>query len=285
MENPTREIEAVVRSLTQGTREDQEATLNTYFLPNAYFVHPFCRVPSFAFGGVNSDMRSPKQQQITSPDPASKEWPLNSRYLVQLVYQWYKILSPSIDLAVDSAAFDEKAGLLYVTIRQTFTIWAVPLNLWQAKVKLVSVLELVSLPTEESSSSSSSNSSRYRRLRPVGENGQDMPLFSQVAAPGPTPELHDADNGSPTVMVNGDGPGHGHSHSGEEKKTLYYIKGQEDHYQVDQWLKFVSPFGPLWFLWQLFATLLCVLGVALMWPVTVVVDSRKQKSRRKNKHG
>ncbi|KAH7030881.1 uncharacterized protein B0I36DRAFT_115412 [Microdochium trichocladiopsis] len=286
MEDPTREIESVILSLTQGSRGEQEATLNTYFLPNAYFIHPFCRVPSFAFGGIDSD---PREQQVTSPDPTHKLWPLNSRYLVQLVYQWYKILSPSIALVVDSAAFDAKAGLLYVTIRQTFTIWVVPFNLWQAKVKLVSVLELASLPAPEqqdgrhasasrsgennNSSSSSNKNNASGEVKLEGNDGEAMPSFAQVAAPGPTPAHHNSTFTPSNTMVNGDRP----SHSSSGSKKLYYIKGQEDHYQVDQWLKFVSPFGPLWFLWQLFATFLCVLGVAVLWPVSVVVDSRKQR--------
>ncbi|KXJ92231.1 hypothetical protein Micbo1qcDRAFT_233521 [Microdochium bolleyi] len=275
MENPAQEIETVIRSLTQGTSKDQETALHTYFLPNAYFIHPFCRVPSFAFGGVNSDTLSQGQHDVTSPDPANKRWPLNSRLLVQMVYLWYKILSPTIDLAVDSVAFDEKAALLYVTIRQTFTLWFVPFNLWQAKVKLVSVLELASLPAE-----GHSNSSRGHRLRPHDENGEEMPSYAQVAAPGSTPALHDGNHAgsSTTTMVNGDGPGHSNN-------KRFYIKGQEDHYQVDQWLKFVSPLSLLWVLWQFFATLLCVLGVAFLWPVTVVADSQRQKSRQKSKRG
>ena len=39
------------------------------------------------------------------------------------------------------AAFDEKSGLLYVTIRQRFSVWAIPF--YSVAVKLVTVLELV----------------------------------------------------------------------------------------------------------------------------------------------
>jgi len=314
MEDPTQDITAVIKSLTQGSREEQEKTLNTYFLPNAYFIHPFCRVPSFAFSGIDSSSTqnlsssirrgsgkkggSRQQQAVTSPDPDSKQWPLNSRYLVQLVYQWYKILSPKIDIVVDSAAFDAKAGLLYVTMRQTFTIWIVPLSLWQAKVKLVTVLELTELPTSDAKKKQQGGSSTEEsqgqingtpadeepaEVKLEGEDGETMPSFAEVAAPGPTPEHHST-TFHPSTMVNGDSGSHDDEDDNgksEEEEKVYYIKGQEDHYQVDQWLKFISPFGPLWFLFQLFATFLCALGVAALWPVTVVVDSRKQKQEQK----
>ncbi len=39
------------------------------------------------------------------------------------------------------AAFDEKSGLLYVTIRQRFSVWAIPF--YSVAVKLVTVLEVV----------------------------------------------------------------------------------------------------------------------------------------------
>lgn len=320
MEDPTRDITAVIKSLTQGSREEQERTINTHFLPNAYFIHPLCRVPPFAFGGIDTSSakslgsgkkgsrQQQQQQAVASPDPDGKQGPLNSRYLVQLVYQWYKILSPQIDIVVDSAAFDAKAGLLYVTMRQTFTIWVVPLSLWQAKVKLVTVLELAELPAaasdgkkkkkQQQQGGSSTEESQGQingthadegpaEVKLEGEDGETMPSFAAVAAPGPTPEHHNT-TFHPSTMVNGDGGSHDdEDDSGgareEEEKKVYYIKGQEDHYQVDQWLKFISPFGPLWFLFQLFATLLCTLGVAALWPITVVVDSRKQKQGQENR--
>jgi hypothetical protein len=89
MENPEKEISGVIHSLTQGTRGEQENALNEYFLPDAYFVHPFCRVPSFG------------SQSIKVPF-TNIALTINSRWLVLRIYQWYKILSPRILLEVDS---------------------------------------------------------------------------------------------------------------------------------------------------------------------------------------
>ncbi|GAW20157.1 hypothetical protein ANO14919_096540 [Xylariales sp. No.14919] len=136
MEDPERQISGVIRSLTQGTHEEQEKALNDYFLPDAYFVHPFCRVPSFG------------SREIRVPFTNTRRT-INSRRLVQFIYQWYKIMSPSILLEVDSTSFDEKTNSLYATIRQTFTVWIVPFSLWKANVKLVCLLQVKLLPIDE----------------------------------------------------------------------------------------------------------------------------------------
>ncbi|KAF2195253.1 hypothetical protein K469DRAFT_698822 [Zopfia rhizophila CBS 207.26] len=62
------------------------------------------------------------------------------------------------------------------------------------------------------------------------------------------------------------------SHSKDDCK--YYIESQNDLYQVDQFIKFVAPGGwVLVWLWQFAATLLCVLGAAVLWPVSWVEES------------
>ena len=56
-----------------------------------------------------------------------------------------------------------------------------------------------------------------------------------------------------------------------EKRDLYFIQSQTDLYQVNEWIKFVSPLGLLsllLYVWQLLATALCVLGAFLFWPVS-----------------
>ncbi|KAI1505291.1 hypothetical protein F5X99DRAFT_276888 [Biscogniauxia marginata] len=205
MDRPDARIPGVITALTQGTREDQEKALNDYFLPNAYFTHPFCRVPSF------DNLQVP----FTS-------WTLNSRWLLQLIYQWYRILSPEIQLAIDSASFDKNSNLLYVTIRQVFTLWFVPFSLWKADVKLVTVLELVHLPVD----------------------GNSQPIDPSQRQPGQDDDF------------------------ALERSRRYFIKGQEDHYQIDQFLKFVAPWGAslIWVAWQLLATLACAACVALSQP-------------------
>ncbi|RAR09096.1 bli-3 protein [Stemphylium lycopersici] len=117
MEDPVKEIPAVIHLLTQSPPSLQRATIEKYFTPNAAFSHPFCR---------------------TWSGP-------NSRWLVQATYRWYKIMSPRIDLTVQSVAFDEANLTLYVTIFQIFRIWAVPF--YYAPVRLTTVLSLRHSPS------------------------------------------------------------------------------------------------------------------------------------------
>ncbi|KAI5868530.1 hypothetical protein GGS23DRAFT_34999 [Durotheca rogersii] len=213
MDYPEVQITHVIRSLAQHSLEEQSDTLNDYFLPDAYFIHPFCRVPSFADIGI----------PFTS-------LAVNSRWLISLIYQWYRVLSPDIKLSVDSASFDKGAGLLYVTIRQTFALWFVPFSLWRSNVKLVTVLELQRMPVD-----------RHQKL-----------LSRETTQPLPDDE--------------------GNHTPAEQTRKLYFIKGQEDHYQVNEFIKLVAPWGAslFWVAWQLCATLVCAVGVALFrWPAAL----------------
>ncbi|RYP54660.1 hypothetical protein DL768_000596 [Monosporascus sp. mg162] len=224
MDHPVREIPGIITALTQGNSEEQAKALEDYFLPDAYFVHPLCRVPSFGDRAIPFPF-----SLLTLPTRT-----LNSRWLVLMIYNWYRILSPKILFTIDSVVFDRRASLLYLTMRQTFTLWFVPFDLWQAKdVKLVTVLELA--------------------LLPVGEDGRPLSL-SRAAA---------ADDGH---------------RQQDQDRSRFFIRGQEDHYHVEEWLKFIAPWGGnlLWIAGQLFATLVCAVGVAL-WPVTLVrAVKRKQ---------
>lgn len=50
---------------------------------------------------------------------------------------------------------------------------------------------------------------------------------------------------------------------------LYYISKQEDLYQTSEFVKFLMPHIGYWviFVWHLIATLFCLLGVTLLWPI------------------
>ncbi|KAI1489676.1 hypothetical protein F5X96DRAFT_601694 [Biscogniauxia mediterranea] len=211
MDRPGARISGVITALTQGTEEDQQKALDDYFLPSAYFIHPFCRVPSF--------------DNIKLPFTSHT---INSRWLVQLIYQWYRILSPEVKLSIDSTSFDKNNNLLYVTMHQVFTLWFVPFSLWQADVKLVTVLELEHLPVD----------------------GNNRPVDLSQHQPGTDDDF------------------------AIERSKRYFIKGQEDHYQVDQFLKFVAPWGAslLWVAWQLLATLVCAVCVAVFRPVKALIQ-------------
>lgn len=81
----------LIHQLTEGSPADQKDALETYFLPDAFFIHPLCRVPSF------KNRRVPFLGVI------------NSRWAIWMIYRWYKILSPRILLNV------ECSGILNLT--------------------------------------------------------------------------------------------------------------------------------------------------------------------------
>ncbi|KAH6659492.1 hypothetical protein BKA67DRAFT_15603 [Truncatella angustata] len=205
MDHPVHQIGGVIEALCTQTIAEQQAALDDYFTPDAFFVHPLCRVPSFSGTKVLGTE-------------------INSLWLLKYIYQWYRVLSPHIDLTIESTVFDQKANLLYLTMRQTFTLWFVPFSLWQAHVKLVTVCTLVNLPVNQDG-------------RMLLNNGQTAPGDQTVA-------------------------------------TRWFIKGQEDHYQLEEWLKFIAPFGAslVWKFLQLWNTALCWLGVLFLWPVTSIHD-------------
>jgi len=69
--------------------------------------------------------------------------------------------------------------------------------------------------------------------------------------------------------------------SHDTDKNKYYIKSQEDLYQSNEFVKFFWPGGDtiVW-VWQWIATLLCILGSALFFPVTWAEEKfAKKKSR------
>lgn len=74
MESPRDEVASVITLLTTAVSPDiQRATLQKYFTRDAAFRHPLCRVDSS----------------------------YNSRESLLGVYQWYRVLSPKIDLTVN----------------------------------------------------------------------------------------------------------------------------------------------------------------------------------------
>ncbi|KAF3767593.1 hypothetical protein M406DRAFT_29134, partial [Cryphonectria parasitica EP155] len=118
------EIRQVVRSLCQGTADEQRRTLDRYFTRDASFVHPFCAVPHF--DGVRVPLLGGR---------------LSSRDVVRGIFQWYRMLSPRIDIEIDSVLHDEARDKIYLDIRQTFSVWFIPM--YHAHVRLVTILDLV----------------------------------------------------------------------------------------------------------------------------------------------
>ena len=114
-------------------------------------------------------------------------------------------------------------------MHQIFTLWVVPFSLWQARAKLVTVLELQRLP--------------------VGEDGRPISDTCRLAP---------NDKGVP---------------------CRYFIRGQEDNYQMTEWLKFIAPWGGrlVWLAGQLVSTLVCAVCVFLFWPLSYVQPRGLQK--------
>ncbi|KAF7588508.1 hypothetical protein BBP40_005644 [Aspergillus hancockii] len=119
MENPVLEISSVIHHLTQSPPAEQLQTIEKFFTPNASFVHPFCRIHHFT----------------------------GSRWVIKKIYQWYKVMSPRIEMNIHSIAYDEHKLKLYVNMSQIFTIWIIPFHV--APVTLTTVLDLTTDPTGE----------------------------------------------------------------------------------------------------------------------------------------
>ncbi|KAF9881823.1 hypothetical protein CkaCkLH20_00969 [Colletotrichum karsti] len=124
-----KEIKTVIRDLVQGSPEKQKNALYSHFAEDAAFTHPFCHVPSF--GNVQLPFL-----------PA-----INSRFFIFLIYRWYRILSPNIDMEIESSVQDQKTNLLYVKMSQDFRLWFVPFYL--AHVNFVVVLQLETRPVDD----------------------------------------------------------------------------------------------------------------------------------------
>ncbi|VUC21989.1 unnamed protein product [Clonostachys rosea] len=65
------------------------------------------------------------------------------------------------------------------------------------------------------------------------------------------------------------------------ERARYYISSQEDLYTINDCIRFLVPgVGPLlWCLWQLYSTLLCVVGSLVFMPLYLVLNKNKVKAR------
>ncbi|KAF8966142.1 hypothetical protein BDZ97DRAFT_1756841 [Flammula alnicola] len=101
MENPPQEINSVVYQLTATDSPDvQKAAIESYMTSDVAFRHPVCSVES-------------------GP---------NSRNAVLGVYQWYRVLSPRIDIKLESIVFDSTQNLLYLEGVQWFKLFFLPIT-------------------------------------------------------------------------------------------------------------------------------------------------------------
>ncbi|KAJ7301838.1 hypothetical protein B0H14DRAFT_2668025 [Mycena olivaceomarginata] len=95
MQNPVSEIGAVVSLLTAAAApEIQKSAFLKYITPDAGFRHPICNV---------------------TPGPGSRERVLG-------IFQWYRIMSPHIDITVNSAVHNPSNNTLLLDVVQEFHI-------------------------------------------------------------------------------------------------------------------------------------------------------------------
>ncbi|KAL1985452.1 hypothetical protein VTN96DRAFT_7895 [Rasamsonia emersonii] len=201
MEDPVKEIPTVIRLLTQSPPSLQQATIEKFFTPSASFTHPFCSTRSFD----------------------------GSRWLIVMIYRFYKIMSPRIDLEVKSVAFDEPNLKLYVTISQLFAVFLIPF--YRAPVTLTVVLTLTTDPWDYS-----------------GRHGSP---------------LDDDENGA------ADGDGHSLSSSSSSRRYWIAAQEDlyQTTEFVKFFLPYGIGVCVV-LLWHMVATAACVLGAIALWPVT-----------------
>ncbi|KAJ3566222.1 hypothetical protein NP233_g7133 [Leucocoprinus birnbaumii] len=101
MENPQEEIRGVIVQLTSASSPDlQRRTVERYMTPDVAFRHPVCAVES---------------------GPTSRKTVLG-------IYQWYRVLSPHIEVQVNSVVWDSEHGYMFLDIQQWFKLFFVPVR-------------------------------------------------------------------------------------------------------------------------------------------------------------
>ncbi len=153
------------------------------------------------------------------------------------------------------SAYDEGTHLLYLSIFQIFAVWFIPF--YRAPVRLVTVLHLT----------------------PSSSRGGDSP---------PPPPPCDAAQDKLHAVQEGSEPSYAAVTAGEPSTppTRYLIAKQQDLYQVNEFLKFVTltPGSIMAGFLQLLATLLCLTGSVVLGPCMDVVRPVGQVGGEKEKN-
>ncbi|KDR72799.1 hypothetical protein GALMADRAFT_734354 [Galerina marginata CBS 339.88] len=101
MQNPSVEIHAVIKLVHSSISPDiQKAAVNKYFAADAAFRHPLYRV---------------------EPGPLSRERLLG-------IYQWYRIISPKIEVDIRDVFYDRLHDIVFVDLAQTLHFRFSPFN-------------------------------------------------------------------------------------------------------------------------------------------------------------
>lgn len=125
---------------------------------------------------------------------------------------------------------DRSRDKIFLDIRQTFSIWFIPM--YHAHVRLVTVLDLVAVDPAHH------DQGEPLAIRQDGEWEEETDTNND--------NDNDNDNGRSSLPGSYPGPGHGRV---VPSQRLWRISRQEDLYQVNEFLKFVGPFW--WCVWRL----------------------------------
>jgi len=99
MENPYDEIIEVVKTTTAAAKvAEQKNAILQYFAPDAGLQHPLCTV----------------------------ERAEGSREQILGLFQWFRDLSPKLDMTVEGFTYDSQQEVIYMTIVQTLHVWCSP---------------------------------------------------------------------------------------------------------------------------------------------------------------
>jgi len=236
MEDPVKEIPAIIRGLTTLSPAHQSHIIEKYYLPTASFHHPMCYVPSFCLWKQGSEGSSGKPQ-------------IDSRMFIKGIYRWYKILSPTIEMTVQSVACDanpryRSKGLstLYVDCIQAMYFWFLPRWYRRAEVRLIVVLSI----------------ERHQ----VDDDGTDAIIEENAEQESSLAELHKATFVEDVGYVGEKLAGSEKDEvEGRHRKVKWFIAKQRDLYPPEELAQFAlfMPGTTLFvYCFQIVATLLCV---------------------------
>ncbi|KAK4968744.1 hypothetical protein LTR66_011772, partial [Elasticomyces elasticus] len=175
----------------------------------------------------------------------------NSRSLIKYIYRWYKILSPKIEVDIHSIGLcihlrlehesetkqDKRGSSVALTEKSAFDKKAMLLYVTMHQTFSIQYIPFhcayVGLTT----------------VLHLTTDPQPLPLH-------PPNRRHKLDTSFPRL----------------DNRPRYYIQSQNDLYQTDEFVKFVLPWlsiGPaLVMIWQICATVLCVIGAVAFYPIT-----------------
>lgn len=277
------EIKDVVRSLTQGSPDEQQDAIYRYFAPGATFEHPFCRVPSFKDLHVPGVGEFDSRALITAIFRWCKSAPADSHsQTLTLSHPSDKIMSPKIDLEIESCgmspsqidpatekptnppspALDEQTSTLYLHIFQVFSIWFLPF--YRAPVRLVSVLHLTPAPLNTGEGTPPPPYDAAQEKRHAVQEGAE-PSYAAVASTSST--------STAAGLAQQQQQQQGRRKSAQTGPKRYLIQKQQDLYQTTEFVKFVSlaPGSAVAGFLQLLATLFCLVASVVLSPVVKAV--------------